>query len=541
MDKADFLKKQRSTMRKTSDFILLKFIIVAIVAVLDTLFVIRRMPPVAMGIWGIIFCVVVYLAAFTEMNDVFRSVFKWNASNDSFEAFALIAVLLRSVSLIFIQGVTTEVFSPMLFVSIAISFAAKRAFATGIKHNIETLAASDGAYLIGSFRDEAGRKYCKAGKSDELPDVISRSYAIDPSERRGRRFVPIMFAVILLLSLVVMYIKGFSMFFTALSAMSIVAASFSGELAFVLPYNTMQSRMRRKGMVFFGYSSIASLKDVSSIIVDDKELFPPEKTAAKKMTIKTTETETAVRYVDRILKEVNSPAAGVFDGLDALNNEIPLTVEDVKYIKDQGISAKINEDKVLFGTRNLLLANNIEPYSQEKEASLIAENCIMLYLSINGELSAAMLFEYRCSEEMQKKIAEATELDFFIKTKDVALDKTLIEKDFGIKKSRIFITNEAEYEFFDEYEKNLLSGHAKVAMVSTSGTTELANTVLLAKDMASVFKFTIKSKHLGIVIGVLLCFAALLLAPSAMNFAWLLIYNLIWLLPIVVLSTYRRK
>ena len=142
---------------------------------------------------------------------------------------------------------------------------------------------------------------------------------------------------------------------------------------------------------------------------------------------------------------------------------------------------------------------------------------------------------------MQKKIAEATELDFFIKTKDVALDKTLIEKDFGIKKSRIFITNEAEYEFFDEYEKNLLSGHAKVAMVSTSGTTELANTVLLAKDMASVFKFTIKSKHLGIVIGVLLCFAALLLAPSAMNFAWLLIYNLIWLLPIVVLSTYRRK
>ena len=132
MDKADFLKKQRSTMRKTSDFILLKFIIVAIVAVLDTLFVILRMPPVAMGIWGIIFCVVVYLAAFTEMNDVFRSVFKWNASNDSFEAFALIAVLLRSVSLIFIQGVTTEVFSPMLFVSIAISFAAKRAFATGI-------------------------------------------------------------------------------------------------------------------------------------------------------------------------------------------------------------------------------------------------------------------------------------------------------------------------------------------------------------------------------------------------------------------------
>ena len=541
MNKAEFLKKQRSVMRKTNDFLLLKFIITAIVAVLDTLFVILRMPPVAMGVWGIIFCAVVYLASFTEMNDVFLSVFKWNASNDSFSAFALIAVLLRSVSLIFIQGVTTEVFSPMLFVSIAVSFAAKRSFAMGIKHNIERLRDSENTYLVGSFKDETGKKYCKAGKGEELPDIVARSYAVDPSEKRGRRFVPIMFAVILLLSLIVMYIKGFSMFFTALSAMSVVAASLSGELAFVLPYSTMQSRMHKKGMVFFGYSSIASLKDVSAVIVDDSELFPPEKTAVKKMTIKTTETDTAIRYVDRILKEVKSPAAGVFDGLEALDNEIPLTVEAVKYIKDQGISAVINEDKVLFGTRNLLLANNIEPYSQEKEASLIEENCVMLYLSINGDLSAAMLFEYCCSEEIKQKIAEATELDFFIKTKDVALDKTLIEKDFGIKKSRIFITNEAEYEFFDKYEGNLLSGNAKVAMVTTSGTTELANTVLLAKDMAQIFKFSIKSKHLGILVGVLLCFAALIVTPSAMNFAWLLIYNLIWLLPIIVLSSYRRK
>ena len=73
MNKAEFLKKQRSVMRKTNDFLLLKFIITAIVAVLDTLFVILRMPPVAMGVWGIIFCAVVYLASFTEMNDVFLS------------------------------------------------------------------------------------------------------------------------------------------------------------------------------------------------------------------------------------------------------------------------------------------------------------------------------------------------------------------------------------------------------------------------------------------------------------------------------------
>lgn len=540
MDKAAFLKKQNSIMRKTSDFLLIKFIITAVVAVLDTLFVILRMPPVAMGIWGMVFCAVVYLASFTEMNDVFLSVFKWNASNDSFSAFALIAVFLRSLSLLFMQGASTEVFSPMLFISIAVSFAAKRSFASGIRRNIETVKDAD-TYIVGSFKDEDGKKYCKAVKSEELPDIVARSYVIDPSEKRGRRFVPIIYALILVLSLIVMYVKGFSMFFTALSAMSVIAASLSGELAFVMPYNTLQSGMRKKGSVFFGYTSVAALKDVSAIVVDDEDLFPPEKTSVKKITIKTEKTDVAIRYVDRILKEIESPAAGVFDGLEALNAEIPLTVENLKYIKDQGISASINEDKVLFGTRNLLLANNIEPYSQEKEASLIEEDCVMTYLSINGELSAALLFEYRCGEEMKKKIAEASELDFIIKTKDVALDKTLIEKDFGIKKSRIYITDGEEYEFFGEYEQKLLTGKARAAMVTTCGSSELPNTVVLLKDMASVFKYTIRSKHLGILIGILLSFAALIVAPSAMNFAWLLVYNVIWLLPIMILSTYRRK
>ena len=261
----------------------------------------------------------------------------------------------------------------------------------------------------------------------------------------------------------------------------------------------------------------------------------------KKLTIKSTKTDVTIRYIDRILKEIDSPAKHVFEGLEALENEIPLSVEEVKYVKDQGVRAIINEDKVFFGSRNLLLANNIEPYSQEKEASLLEDDSVMLYLAVNGELSAAILFEYRYNEELKEKFDEIPELEFIIKTRDVAIDQTLMKKDFGIKKSKIFVTGEEEFEFFEDYEKKLRSGNAKVAMITTSGASELPRMVLLAKDMADVFRFTIRSKHVGICLGILCCFAALLLSPASLNMGWLLLYNLIWLLPIIILSSYRRK
>lgn len=540
MEKTSFLKKQKSVMKKTIDFLLVKFIVTAIVTVLDTLFAVIGFSPSTMGICGMIFCVIVYITCMNETNDAFLSVFKWNASNDSFIAFSLIIIFLRSLSLLFLQGANTEIFSPILFLSVTVSIGVKRNFAIGIAKNIELLKESD-AYLVGSFRDKDGKKYCDAEISEEFPDIVAKSYVIDPSERRGRRFVPIIYAAILVLSLVIMYVRGLSMFFTAAAAMSVIAASLTGEMAFVLPYNTLQSRMRKKGMIFLGYTSIAALKDVSAVVIEDKELFPEENTNVKKLTIKSTKTDVTIRYIDRILKEIDSPAKHVFEGLEALENEIPLSVEEVKYVKDQGVRAIINEDKVFFGSRNLLLANNIEPYSQEKEASLLEDDSVMLYLAVNGELSAAILFEYRYNEELKEKFDEIPELEFIIKTRDVAIDQTLMKKDFGIKKSKIFVTGEEEFEFFEDYEKKQRSGNAKVAMITTSGASELPRMVLLAKDMADVFRFTIRSKHVGICLGILCCFAALLLSPASLNMGWLLLYNLIWLLPIIILSSYRRK
>lgn len=540
MEKTSFLKKQKSVMKKTIDFLLVKFIVTAIVTVLDTLFAVIGFSPSTMGICGMIFCVIVYITCMNETNDAFLSVFKWNASNDSFIAFSLIIIFLRSLSLLFLQGANTEIFSPILFLSVTVSIGVKRNFAIGIAKNIELLKESD-AYLVGSFRDKDGKKYCDAEISEEFPDIVAKSYVIDPSERRGRRFVPIIYAAILVLSLVIMYVRGLSMFFTAAAAMSVIAASLTGEMAFVLPYNTLQSRMRKKGMIFLGYTSIAALKDVSAVVIEDKELFPEENTNVKKLTIKSTKTDVTIRYIDRILKEIDSPAKHVFEGLEALENEIPLSVEEVKYVKDQGVRAIINEDKVFFGSRNLLLANNIEPYSQEKEASLLEDDSVMLYLAVNGELSAAILFEYQYNEELKEKFDEIPELEFIIKTRDVAIDQTLMKKDFGIKKSKIFVTGEEEFEFFEDYEKKLRSGNAKVAMITTSGASELPRMVLLAKDMADVFRFTIRSKHVGICLGILCCFAALLLSPASLNMGWLLLYNLIWLLPIIILSSYRRK
>ena len=77
-------------MKKTIDFLLVKFIVTAIVTVLDTLFAVIGFSPSTMGICGMIFCVIVYITCMNETNDAFLSVFKWNASNDSFIAFSLI-------------------------------------------------------------------------------------------------------------------------------------------------------------------------------------------------------------------------------------------------------------------------------------------------------------------------------------------------------------------------------------------------------------------------------------------------------------------
>ena len=71
-------------------------------------------------------------------------------------------------------------------------------------------------------------------------------------------------------------IHGRNALFSTLVLTLGICAGFTGEVSFVLPYNSAQKRLKELGCMIFGAFSIDRLKDVRILIVKDKDLFPDD-------------------------------------------------------------------------------------------------------------------------------------------------------------------------------------------------------------------------------------------------------------------------
>lgn len=542
----NYFREQFNVAQASKDAFGVKTLVAGFAAVLTAILAAIGLPPIVNGLAGLVLAITVFVFCLQEMADGFVSIFMLRPSNDSLTAAALVVTAIQSIVLIFTpKDAVVHTFAPAVFVSVAISMAMKYFFICEIINNLNFIKDHK-TYVVNTgdidMYKRAIDKVCIVNPVVKFPNVVDTTYDGDPSEEKIRLFVPIASGAILLVSAVIGFISGFGAFTSAMAAMFAIAASFTAEMAFVLPYITEQRRLRKLGSVLLGYHSIEAMRDVSTLVVCDKDLFPAKRTKMERFRFRNAEKMAdAVEFTAAILLQSESPFARTFVAETGCDETRLPAVDDWRYMKNYGIAGHIYGDEVIVGNRNMLLSYEIIPLPQETEAALTSTNKSILYTAINGVLVAYTVFSYASDPEM-KRAAETVGEDFSIiaTTNDCNITEIAVQKLYGLNSTKIVVPDADEKKLIAAVRENIEETDALPDMITTKNAIGILSSVRKAKKLATVVNMSVLIKIASIIFGLLLTAVAFFIDPTAPSPVWTVIFNSLWTMPILFLSAVRK-
>ena len=541
-----FFEEQYNTAVSMRDKNLLKTVICFLISATFGFLSVMDLPRIATAILQLISTVFVWSICKDDMNNGLRSFLKLTPSTNSFHALGLIAVLAHSVYMMTSSAPSNQnFFGAVLFLSVTVSMGIKYLYVLQIIKNLD-LIRDKKTYALQVSDLSLSKKYirqvCSANPMVDFPNVIRTTFDSNPTEKRNRQFVPLVsLAVVVASVLISILYKG--SFLPSVTALLIICAAFSTDPAYGLPYVFMQIRLRKLGSILLGNYSIEHLKDTETLLVKDTDLFPPENNEVVRVRIQKPElSDEIVRYTAALLKLSESPMEEAFrKAVPNIPDQMP-TVLQWRVIKNYGITATVNVDTVLLGNRNLMLSHNLQPWSPEKEAMLTAAGVHLTYLAVNGEIAATLIFRYREDPDL-KKSAELLGGDFnlLVETKDCNVNESMIQRRYDLSHTKISVPDPDETESLSETREELEEKQSPPVMLSTQNALGILESIRRAKILHKTVGICITVQQLSVLFGLILTVVALLIAPGKMSGSWLVLFNLIWMLPVPAIALFRKQ
>jgi len=513
-----------------------------------TLFILSllSLPSIVSGITWLVFSIILFIVCLNEFSDGIVSIFRLQPSNDSLNSLAVVSAAIHSIYQIADKTQSAPTISWVIFVSVCCSMLMKLLYVNEIIINLN-LIKKDKMFEVSTERINLAKRYveqvCMVNPVVNFPNVMDTSYDGDPSETKSKYFVPVAAGLALIISVIMIFVGGIGTFTLTLAAMFSIAASFTSESSFVLPYITSQRRLRKLGSLLLGYHSIDALKDIETLVVTDTELFPTKRVQIDKFKFKSKIYMTeAIEYTAALLIRSRSPLRKEFlKTVSCPAKRLP-KVKEWRYMKNYGISANIYDDEVLLGNRNLLLSYDITPLPQETEAAMVTKNKNILYLAINGEIAAYILFTYNYDPAM-KRAAENVGEDFniIVETKDCSITETMVQKRYDLQTTKIIVPDADEVKLISDIRESISNGNNLPVMITTKNAIGILSSVKQAKNLMHIIDISILTKQASVGFGMVLTAIALLLTPTYVTGIWLFLFNLIWTIPIVFLALFGNK
>lgn len=485
--------------------------------------------------------VAIFAACFKELYEGLISVFGGLPSNDTLNAYALLAALAQSVFTVFVPS-SGRLYAWIVFISCTVSTAMKYIYILGIPQNLKVIRKNK-IYCVEDARVPLDKRYtdraCITYRMKRIPNIVGKTYRNDACESAGFKYIPWVILASAAVSVVAGLIYGKTALFSTLVLTMGICAGFTGEISFVIPYNSAQKKLKKLGCMIFGAFSVDKLKDVKTLIVRDRDLFHGGGANISDIKfIKAEYMSETVEYLALILRKIKSPLYASMERYIFRANESVHSVENFRAVQEHGFSATIDGREVLYGTRNLLLSYGIKPLSQEKEAEQTSRGLSTAYTVIDGNVSAVVFAEYRADPKLKKAVERVgRDITVIVQTKDPLITEAAVQKQYSLTNAVMTVATAEETESLNNVRKRLTSGKkTKPVMLSTESALGTLSGIEMAQQLSSALSTSVKIKQISVFVGLVLTTIAALAVPSLLNSVWVLVFNIIWTLPAIGLS-----
>lgn len=331
--------------------------------------------------------------------------------------------------------------------------------------------------------------------------------------------------------------EAVSIFTSALCITSPLAATLGSHM----PLRSANEGLNRWRANLLNEDAVEELHDTDGVLLRGSDLFPSGSITLHGIrTFEKKPIDEAILNAASVLCSTDNSLTGIFRGM--ITNEKNLKkVESVTCEEGKGISAWVDGGRVLIGNRSLLLAHGVAVPPLEVEASFLAEGKELLYLSNFGSLSAGFVISYHADKQLKTQLRELEKVGvaLMVYTTDPNVTPARVAQVYGLQEENIHMVPAA----LQQETEAALDGTGETAAEMVSG--GMAGTLHSLLSAQREYGLA-KAISVLLVLSVLIGFAIITLlaysgALSRVTWWSLGAYQLLWLLPTVLLGLVRKK
>ena len=328
-----------------------------------------------------------------------------------------------------------------------------------------------------------------------------------------------------------------------LAAAAALTAPFTATLSSLLPICRMQTLLSKTGTVVPGYSAADEVTTANSIVLAGNEVFP--KGNVKLHGIKTFDREPidkAILYAASVLIQSCETMSHVFMNVIQNKTEMLFPVDSVEFENGLGYSFWVEKNRILLGTRAMMLEHEIEVPSPEYEKKYTkSSNRDAVYLAVSGKLYAMFVMSYSPNMEVRRAISDFVRdgVGIIIHTHDFNLSAERVAMVYRIPVESVTVVREGEMQELSEQMEYV--SHAPSAITHIGSLTSFVSGIFSCYRLRSALRFSRILEFVCLILGgVVALVLAVMGSLYSVGVETVLLFQLVWaaLLTIVVM-TYR--
>lgn len=307
---------------------------------------------------------------------------------------------------------------------------------------------------IGQGILEPNAKISYRAKTDFVNRIINSSYASEPTTGICTRLLPLsLIAAVLSAVIKGILTRDLAVAATFFAAILLVTMPISVSVSLKWLLHSFNGRLNPEGGAIPSYAAAVDFSSSDAVIFDAVDLYEAgtiDLSGAK--TFHNFNLLECILYASAVYTAVDCPLNSVFSGVLCGHFEDLPPVDSILYEEKQGLSAWIHDEKILLGTREMMLNHNVDVPDIELEHAYLRKNPDnkIVYLSVKEELAAFFVVTYSLKPETAEELSYLARHGYtvLLRSNDPNINETLIERQLSLPADTVKILNNEAAEYY---------------------------------------------------------------------------------------------
>lgn len=415
------------------------------------------------------------LSSYETVFDGLKSCIKFKFNRNAGAAVSAVVSLIYSLVLFFgdepfSNGI--NLYTAASLIPLAFNNAANYLEFGRIKKNFEAITDNE-LYSVGNVDKKETAFEIGRGLLLDEPQILSSqktqfparflelSSKYYPSDELNKKSFPAVFGVSLIIAAITLIVsKNIFSALGALCASLSVGVPYFSYTADVLEISGVSSRLRKNGTVISGWESFRECSAANAIAVESADIFDSD--GGNIFGIKTfysMKVDEAILDAAALLIESGGPLGDLFKRVILGRTELLPPVDTLAYEDKLGLSAWIQNRRVLVGSEDLLKNHNVEVPDKSYIERFLHDGRYPLFLAIEGKLAAMFIVSYDINEKNAaylRKI-ERSSISLLVRADDANITDDMVSKYLSIPQSDVKVLSAVSSDILKSYKNEVRS------------------------------------------------------------------------------------